>query len=209
MKVFSLFALLIIWGCVSCSSDVLTVEEYYAWQEEEANGVHKTKSVGDLQFDLKLLAPEYLTYLELKNDKNMDQRTKDSIAGLYKPNLSFVLTIGPVEDAKNKFDITSVGVADYDEYSERMKTLNFGLAEMLELRAGDKSWKPALVEMENIYGMAFHRKFNIVFTPEERLDELTSLEKFRVTFQDDIFNTGTTSFGFLKSAIDKTPAITY
>lgn len=211
MKGFRLFLVLytISGLLVSCKKDKVSVEEYYEWQEEEANGIHKTKRVGDLEFDLKYLSPDYLTYLELKNETSVDQEVKDSIKELYSNNLTFLLTIGPAEDAKDKFDITSVGVSDYDEYSERMKLLNFELQEMLELHAGNKSWKPVLVEMENSYGLTFHRKFNIVFTPETAIDELTKLEKFRITFNDEVFNSGTSSFGFLKTALEKTPAINY
>lgn len=191
----------------ACSKSEVSLQDYYEWQEDEANGVHKTKTVGEIAFDMKLLSPGYLTYLELKGEGTATPQLKDSIMKFYENNLTFVLTIGPAEGSN--FDITSVGIKDYEEYAERMKQLNFEMTELLELRSDGEKWKPVIVEMENIYGLEFHRKFNIVFSPEEKTDELVKLNKFTVMFDDEIFGTGTSSFGFLKSSLEKTPAIKF
>jgi len=208
MKDFKRYTIILLFFSLACSKSEVSLQDYYEWQEDESNGVHKTKTVGEIAFDMKLLSPDYLTYLELKGEKGaVTPQLKDSIMKFYENNLTFVLTIGPAEESH--FDITSVGIKNYEEYAERMKQLNFGLTELLELRAGGKKWKPVIVEMENIYGLEFHRKFNIVFSPEEKADELVKLDKFTVMFDDEIFGTGTSSFGFLKSSLDKTPAIKF
>ncbi len=207
MKGFKIYTIILLFLSLACSKSEVSLKDYYEWQEDESNGVHKTKTVGEIAFDMKLLSPDYLTYLELKGEGTVTPQLKDSIMKFYENNLTFVLTIGPAEESH--FDITSVGIKNYEEYAERMKQLNFEMAELLELRSDGKKWKPAIVEMENIYGLEFHRKFNIVFSPEEKTDELVKLDKFTVMFDDEIFDTGTSSFGFLKSSLEKTPAIKF
>lgn len=207
MKASNYLIILLALILFSCNKTELTPTEFFAWQHDESNGLHKIQRIGDLEFDIKFMPSEYLVYMELKDQKNVSKKYRDSIQKYYENNLTFLLTIGPAEDVKDKFDITSVGVANYEEFAERAQILNFELKSMIDLKSGSKSWNPVICEMENVYGMTFHRKFNIVFAPKEKLNEFKTLNNFRISFDDEIFNSGRTTFSFDNTILQKTPKI--
>ncbi len=191
----------------SCGKQELTVSEFYTWHEDEGNGYHHVKRVGDLEFDIKYLPAEYLAYQELQEEGQWTEQQMDSIMQFYENNLAFLLTIGPADDAKEMFDITKVGVLNYEEFDERARNLNFGMKEHLTLAANGREWKAVLCEMENVYGLSYHRTFNIVFSPAEDLNELKELKKFKFTIDDEIFNSGKNSFAFNMENLVPVPKI--
>lgn len=201
-----LLALVVMTVLSSCDKGEISADDFYAWHDNEENGYHRITRLGDLQLDLKYLPLELLLFNE-ENGQVMLASEKDSLKGLYMNNMNFVLTIGPAEDAKDKFDITKVGVANYDEFAERALQLNFEMRDHITLRSGNRTWKAALCEMENVYGLSFHRTFNIVFTPTEKLEELRNLEEFTLTVDDEIFGSGRTSFRFDRNQLAQVPTI--
>lgn len=200
------FILLVV--CSSCSSKESAIQEYLALLHDEDNGYNKSIEVGDLQLEMKLIPAEYMAYMESKGDGKFGSQSKmDSLIKTYENNLHFILTMGPTEETKDKFDVTTIGVANYDEFDERAKTLNFQMKERLTLSNGERKWTAVICEMENVYSLSFHRTFNIVFTPQKSISELKNLKSFRLTYDDEIFGVGKNTFAFNELKQKELPVI--
>ena len=192
----------------SCNDAGKTAESYYAFLEDEDNGLCVTKEVIDLQIKVKYLPAEYLCYKELKGDSDAGE-LKNEIIEDYKYNASFLVTIGPSESSTEKFDITRCGVNDMNEFNQRAQTLNFHMGNYFSLTFDGIELKPAFCEMENVYGLTPDRKFNVVFTPQENKNEIILASDMTLTYKDELFNSGLSKFKFFKEDIENVPEIQF
>jgi len=190
---------------ISCSNVAATSEDYYTYLEDEDNGVTRTKIISDIRIKTKFLPPEYLCYQELKVSENFVDR--DSVLENYKYNVTFLVSIGPSENAEEEFDVTKVGISNYDEFKERAMIMTFYMGEFFQLKTDNGTYTPVFCEMENVYGLTYDRKFNIVFTPQNKKDELISSESMTLVYNDELFNTGLSRYKFNKEDLDEIPEI--
>ncbi len=191
---------------LSCNKSMNNAADYFNYLDNPEHGICKVKDISDLEIKVKYLPAEYLTYQELKNEKQNDIN-RDSIIEIYQHNITFLVTVGPSKSAENSFDITKVGVSNMEEFKARSMQLNFNMKSAFKLITDSQTLEPVFCEMENVYDLSFHRKFNVVFSPIEDKDELKNTEEFTLVYNDELFNTGISKFKFSKDNINKIPSI--
>ncbi len=142
---------------------------------------------------------------ELEIDKTSIRADFDSLKMLCDSSLTFVFTIAPKEENKN-IDIVKTGVGSIGEFNEKVDKLNFRMKEDFYLEVGEQKYCPALVTMENDYGITSGRNFIIVFDLEgETQSSWIENKVFSLVYEDQVFRSGVINFKF--DNIDSVPTI--
>lgn len=193
---------------VSCSNEV-DFGTYMRYISDQDNGLVKEKEISGLLYKAKYLPIDYLVYNDLnKNTTNDEKPNKENLLKSYKNSLCFMLTMGP--DENEEFDVTMLGVKNYDEYAQQMEVLNFSMAEYISLKVGDKVLKPDIVQMENTYGLEKQRNFMISFQIKDNAtDKFIKSNDVKLVYNDELFGTGINLFSFKKSDLQKLPILKY
>lgn len=193
----------------SCSNSISDFKAYMSFISDVENGLLKNKNIAGLSYQVKYLPIEYLVYNDLHKNTNFENSlSKEQLLKSYKNTVSFVLTIGPDED--EKFDVTMLGVKNYDEYSQRMETLNFSMKEFIQLKVGEKIMTPEIVQMENTYGLEKKRNFLISFKADNNLENKFMKENdVKLVYSDEIFNTGINLFSYKKLDMNNLPNLIF
>lgn len=186
---------------LSCGKETYTPGEYLKFVNDPSSGYVRERKVDDKTIRVKYLSPEYLVLQELKDTPTAAPQVKDSLTRLYSGSRTFFLTIG-MEEQGGK-DIMMGNVSSYDEYVELSREMNFNLENYLRLKTETREYVPAIVSLENTYGLQKHRGVYIVFTAESSGADLLSSEELDLVFNDEIFNTGINHFSFSKKEIDR------
>ncbi len=198
--IFFLFLLGFLSGCQKKFS---SVQEYYAWLNQEESGMVREKKVGNLAFEVKYLAPEYLAIREA-GSKATDLALLDSLKGTYKNSLTFLLTFSHVVPTGR--DIMFDGISSKPEYTQRMHRMNFGFDEMVFLNTDEGDVYPKLTSLENVYGATDKRAVFVVFSGAQA-DKLWKRGKeLDLVLNDEIFGTGIIHFRFNREDLESMPA---
>ena len=169
---------------------------------EKENGLVKEKSVNGVNIKVKFLPIDYLVYKEFRSD-TINGLSVDSIKKSYQNSITFMMTLGP--DKENNFDITKVGVANYEEFAQRIEELNFWMKENVTLTVGDKVVNTELAQMESTYGLEKDRKIIFVFQNKDEKGQSILTEDITFTYKDEIFYTGINKFKFRIDDINSLP----
>lgn len=171
---------------------------------DKNHGIVKEKAVAGVLMQVKYLPIEYLAYKDF-SDKNLPHKLeKQELLESYKNTLSFMLTLGPDKD--EKFDITRVGVSNYEEFAERVEVMNFQMGNFITLEYEGKKITPKLTLMENSYGLANQRVIVVSFEVENNLsNEFMKKRDCKFIFDDGLFFTGQNKFAFKKDEIAQLP----
>ena len=199
LKHIILFFTLIL-GIESCSSSTSDYKEYMQYIAQSENGLTKTKTTMGLKISIKYLPIDYLVYNEIQStDKT--KKVKEDLYKRYENSLTFMLTFSPEKD-KN-FDVTKVGISNYEEFSERIETMNFNFSNFITLETEQKKIIPELTQMESVYGLVNKRNILLVFNKKKIIDDI------RIIYKDEIFGTGTHKFLFKKKDLLAVPQFVF
>lgn len=177
----------------SCSSSMTDFSEYLKYLANEENGIVKQKKISGLRLQVKYLPLEYLNH-----------RAKEEGSNNYDHSVCFMFTLGP--DSTENFDITKVGVSNYEEFAKRMDVMNFQMHESLELKIGNKIYKPSIAQMENVYGLKKERVIMVVFeVKDNKENNFMRTQDVQFIYKDQLFNTGTSKFWFEKNDLTDLP----
>lgn len=184
--------------------------QYLKWINDEAHGLVKTKYVNGMELKIKYFPPQFSAYMEWKDMPRYTAHQRDSLVGLYKNNVTFMLSIGPDERKAKGGDIMFQNVSNYKEYAERTHTMNFEMEEFITLEIGDQKYRPVLSSMENVYGLDAKRNIILVFAPSEKNDShLKNAEKMDFVYADELFELGVNHFVFNRKDINNIPEFGY
>lgn len=192
----------------ACSGNELEYEDYLKYINDQENGLMKEKEVSGLQYKVKYLPVDYLVYNDLNKieGKQNLKEEKKKLEKQYAHSLCFMMTMGPADD--ENFDLTYLGVKNYDEYAKQMEVLNFKMGTFLTLEMGGKLIKPELVQMENTYGLGKQRNFMILFSVKDnKKDKFMKDHDVRLIYSDELFGTGINNFSFQKEVIKNLPEL--
>ncbi|MDI9341685.1 MAG: hypothetical protein QM534_14030 [Sediminibacterium sp.] len=185
---------------------IKTIEDMSAYRKYIFNPEHglvQTREVSGLVYKVNYLPGAYLAYNTCEGLSGLSGRGKDSIVSSYGQSLTFLLNIGP---AKNEdVDITRLGVANYEEFANRLEQMAFKAGDWITLRVGEKEYRPAIVRMENINAQERSRNFMVVFESSEAFKKDLDLGDWTFIYNDALFETGINKFLFRKKDIDALP----
>lgn len=197
-----LLTLLLSVGLSSCGRTIDNYKEYMQYIASLDNGVTKVQTTSGLKISIKYLPIDYLVYNEIINLK--DGKTPELIEELkkaYENSLTFRLTFAP--DEGKEFDITKVGVTNYEEFAERIEVMNFNFSNYIKLETEGEQIIPELTQMESIYGLENKRDILLVFNKKEIKDNI------KIVYKDEIFGTGTHKFLFQKADLSAVPQFVF
>ncbi len=143
----------------------------------------------------------------VNEQKNITQTQKDSIIKSFNNSVTFILNIGPAEG--ENFDITQLGVANYQEFAQRIEQMAFKANEWINLKVGDTEHKPSIVRLENINALEHSRNFIVVFSSEKNSEKDLRKKDMCFIYNDEMFNTGVNKFVFNSSDINNIPQFVF
>ncbi len=181
-----------------CNHSIDNYKEYVQYIGAEENGVNKIKTTSGLKIGVKYLPKDYLVHRELKQSKELD---KDHLYKAYEHSLTFMFTFSP--DEGKAFDVTKVGVSNYDEFAERIENMNFNFSQYITLETEETEIIPELTQMESIYGLENKRNIILVFNKNEIKDDI------KIVYKDELFGTGTHKFLFKKEDLLSIPKFVF
>lgn len=197
--------LLVVLSCCT-KKEINNPGDYMKWMNNPKNGLIKIKYANGLKLTVKYLSPEYLTNLELKEEKAVSCSHRDSLIKAYRKGFNFLLAVGPDDRKQSNGDVMLKNVNTYEEYAERMLVMNFGMEEYVTLVIDGKQFKPVLSGMENLYGLGEHRNISFAFVPEAgNLQAFEKAETIDFVYEDDIFDLGINHFRFNQKDIKRIP----
>jgi hypothetical protein len=199
-----LACLLALWGC---KEKIDSPSGLMKWIDDPGHGYTIRKTIGGVDLKVKYMPKELLALNEMEYP-DIDKRAMDSLVQVFGDSRTFLFTVGPNETG-GKVDIMLAGIASQEEFNARAMEVNFGMDKYLSLQTGKNTYRPILVNLENVYGLSNHRNFYVVFAPHNDVDDLFSSEELTITFSDQIFNTGINQFTFKKEDIDFLPQMTF
>ena len=201
----SAFLLAMLSGCAKDS--ISDPAEYFQYLEDSDNGISKIRNTNGIEIKAKYMPSEYLCYQDMKLNKEK-MSIKDSIMEYYKYNAAFLVTVGPEEDIE-AFSVTKYGIQDMNEFNERANLLNFHMSQYFTLDVNGQTLEPIFCEMENVYELSYNRKFNVVFAPTNKKDQIIESSNMTLTFKDELYNTGTNKFNYKRADINDIPEIDF
>ncbi len=189
---------------VSCKkTEISEPKDYFGYLANPGNGLVKEKTVAGLSLKAKYIPKDYLVYNAVKGFGTVNNTFKDSIEKTYSHSLTFMITIGPGEN--ETFDITRVGVDSYEAFAKRMEEMSFNAQEWISLVVKEKDYKPEIVRMENINALEKSRNFIVVFSSAEGSETDLRKSDMCLSYDDELFNTGTSKFMFYSKDIQAVP----
>lgn len=207
-KTIPILAVLIVLLGVACSSTIDSYEEYVKYLNQERNGLVQEHNKQGLRIKMKYLPTDFLVLNELRHETaSITDASRKQLRKEYANSLTFLMTIGP--GAGEDFDVTKIGVANYQEFSERIMTMTYALKTQIRLEGGGKQYHPDLAQLEELFGLQNKRNILLVFNLSEEEQGALFNQDFSVQYEDEIFHTGINQFLFRKAAIQNIPTINY
>lgn len=195
--------ILLFFALNSCTPDKLEYGDYVQYLLDEENGLIQTKSFGGLKISVKYLPVDYQVYNELKaGNENVSKEVVDSLKNTYKNSFSFLMTLAPAEG--ESFDVTKVGVTNYEEFSQRITDMSFNMGGMIKLISGEEEIYPEIAQAERLYGLRNSVDILLVFNADNTKINNESVE---LMYSDEIFNTGISKYKFKLKDINSIPEL--
>jgi hypothetical protein len=166
----------------------LSPEQYVAWMENEKNGLHKTRPVGELNFELQFYTPE-LMYLQ-SNEQNAEST---------KTNNGIVYCGLVIRCEKENVDPLGYNAGSTDEYYQRQSYFAFAYKNDVVLKTGANTYPCEFLVSQNIPGMQKELKFLMAFDIKTDPGDLT------VQINDRVFGGGYLQFKFKRKDIKNIP----
>lgn len=188
----------------ACSKElprnVLGLQEYVA---EPENGLVRSRTVEGIITTVKLIPPELNALREAGNITDSCSTKLTELKTQYASQLYFVVNLAS-DGEKHTGDVMYTGVYDVEAFKQQAYDLNFAWDEMVKLRCGSTTYKPALSALENTYGLTKDRNVVIVFTPEGNEDlDFFSSQFIELEITNDLFGTGVQHFKFRRSDLER------
>ncbi len=208
MKINILYTFLFValFSTFSCGKKISNFEEYLTYLSQKENGIVKEKPIAGILLEVKYLPIEYLVYKDFKNSKKTKKKELliDKLYKSYKNTLTFMFTLGP--DENEKFDITRVGVSNYEEFAQRIELMNFNMTNFIYLEYNNTKIAPKLALMENSYGLENKRAIMVSFEVDDNTKNVfLKKHTYKFVYSDQLFNTGINKFTFNKEDINDLP----
>ncbi len=191
--------------CISCNHSFNNLSDYLSYIKTLESGLSKQRFVNGIQLTATYLPTDYL----ISRERPKSTQETDSLRAIYKNSLTFLLTIGPDEREDRQQDIMFQNISKYEEYAERMLTMNFEIGQYISLKTENGLYQPVLTNMENTYGLKKSRNILLVFAPNDPEDStnLMNATSYDLVYDDALFDLGINHFAFKREDIDNIPKL--
>lgn len=191
-----------------CQTDINSYGEYVIYLNNSENGLRQNRSINGLDISIKYLPLDYLVLNELRHeDNNINNNKITELKAAYEHSTTFLMTLGPSKT--EEFDVTKIGVSNYQEFTNRILSMTYGLKEQITLELGNVKHKPALAQLEELFGLQNKRNILLVFNLTKSEQNELSTNDFSISYKDEIFNTGNSQFLFKSNDLKKLPKVDY
>ena len=202
MKIVCFFILMAV--LQACMNNPLNFEDYVKYIKDPEHGLAKNKTTNGIAMRVIHLPVDYQAYNELKMHKGELVKSEiDSVKNTYASSFAFLMTIGPDEDEAT--DITKLGVANWEEFNQRIMEMSFNMGSMVKLKTGKSELVPEIAQLERTYGLRKSSDLLFVFNTADL--KWSGNENFDFVFSDELFFTGITKFRFDINDISKIPLL--
>jgi hypothetical protein len=153
---------------MSCNNSSLSPSEYVKYVADEANGLVKTKNIGEVNIKVQYKPISYLIANEMRTNDiskaDFDERKKELESMQY-----YNLTLD-IADARN---ILNYNVSSQSHQQERIHYLSFGIQQDIRLMENGKELPCILYHFERTYDISKERTFLIAFNQDESTKDAT------------------------------------
>lgn len=178
--------------------------EYMRQLVAEDAGLVRTRTVNDVEFEVRYLPPELLAYRELRKLRSTDRVQFDSLCAMYSGTNAFELRFRSTPPNEGR-DVMYKDIASEEEYKARLMTLNFDMPDLLRLKVANQMFLPELALAENTYSLKPERVVLAVFSDEGLSASLVKATHVRFQFSDEVFFSGLHNFTFESRALSNVP----
>ncbi len=193
----------LVFSISQCSFDrSVSIEELNQYLSAPTHGITKEKETNLLRFQCKYMPVDLLAYQEVKRTQATNT---DSIKVLYSSSHTFILNLEPKKENLSG-SVMNLGVSNRHEYKQRSIEMNFRMGERFQLRIGDRTLSPSVVEMVNTYDLTKDRDLYIVFPDQENTPKEFT-EDLELIYYDDLYETGIHHFRFKKDDLNQIPSL--
>ncbi len=182
-------------------STVDNLEQFNEWLNTPANGCMGVRRIAGVRISCKYQPPQYISLKDMSNPSMSTMKGganfENSLARQNKM-LTFLLTIGPDKELPEQRQAGSVmyeGVANREEYVERVFSTNFYMEQNLTLYMDNEMYKPALCILENVYELSDQRNFIVTFVGD-KVKNINDGEEYILEYDDPYFEMGKVQFRF-------------
>ncbi len=182
-------------------STVGNLEQFNEWLNAPANGCIGLRKIAGVRISCKYQPPQYIALKDRNNPGVSAMKEGANIENsLARQNkmLTFLLTIGPDKDLPEQRQAGSVmyeGVANREEYVERVFSTNFYMEQNLTLYVDNEIYKPALCILENVYELSDQRNFIVTFVGD-KVKNINDGKEYILEYDDPYFEMGKVQFRF-------------
>lgn len=180
------------------NAHLLSPENYVKWVENEGNGLHRHRSVGNISYDLQYKPLDYICLQEKNNlmDTTSLAKRKKELEGLqyYQLRIS--------ADKKEADVMKAISSDDKDMYS-RISYLQFAFAKQISLTTNGQTLPCVLYHFQQYQGLTPYVDLVFAF----KADSSASHSKRTLFIDDNIFGAGPLYFEFPADVFDQTPQI--
>lgn len=189
MRVILLSIICCVFGCTPQAD---SIPEYKAWFNDPENGFLKEKYINNLRIAVQHRPVDYMLINEVKGWPEDTPVPLDSLRHSYGNSSYFFMEVGFDERSESKSgDLMKDRSITYQEYTEQVNDLSFGMQDNVWLIMNGDTFYPTLYNYERGYELGKKEGFLFAFAGVP----VTNKEA-RFVFYDEIFNTGFNSFQF-------------
>ena len=153
---------------MSCNRPSLSPSDYVKYVSDEANGLVKTKNIGEVNIKVQYKPVSYIIANEMRTNDiskaDFEKRKKELEAMQY-----YNLTLD-IADARN---ILNYNVSNQSHQQERIHYLSFGMQQDIRLMENGKELPCVLYHFERTYDISKERTFLIAFNQDESTKDAT------------------------------------
>lgn len=176
---------------ISCGTRSLKPEAYIRWMEDEKNGLHKVKVIGDFMYEVQYQSSEYMM---LKQGQRTVMRPDEANSHIW----YFKMIIRPVDGEKNPL---RYNISDASEYLMRQQYYSFSYKNNIQLVVGGHYYPCEYYILESNGSITPDLVMLVAF------DTGTEVGDMQVQIQEQILGAGTLNFYFRQQDIDKIPTL--
>ncbi|MEL6560742.1 MAG: hypothetical protein AAFQ94_21290 [Bacteroidota bacterium] len=193
-------------GCMSSDSKYLEYDDYVVWVAKNKDHISKIRENHLVSVKAEFQPSELLAYHEYQRTSNRGESDYKAILEKYKCGISFKITVAANDPNAN---LLNHEIANYADYSKRISYLSFQIEEFTSITSNGQTYKPVLAHFEGYNEFSNRLIFHTVFQPDEFACGQYSkdMNSLRLTFEDEIWGSGTNHFTFQKGHLENLPKL--